>query len=85
MLCVATADAKKKYDAASAWVLAAIALLEEEERMAAVLAEEAHATVALIEPPSPTPLPAPTGRTAPLDDTYEAAVITNIHVQAADV
>jgi hypothetical protein len=49
------ADAKKKYDAARARVLAATALLEEEQRTAVVLVEEARVAVALIEPPSPTP------------------------------
>jgi hypothetical protein len=81
----AAADAKKKYDAAHAQVLATTALLEEEQRVAAALTEEARTMAALIEPPSPTPPPAPTGRVAPSDDDYEAAVITNINVQAASV
>jgi hypothetical protein len=79
---VTAADAKKKHDAACAWVLAATALLKEEQCAAAVLAEEARTAVALIEPPSPL---APVGRAAPLDDDYEVAVIANIHVQAAAV
>jgi hypothetical protein len=49
----------------------------------AVLAEEACVTAALIELPSPTPPPAPVGRAAPSDDGYEAAIIANIHAQAA--
>jgi hypothetical protein len=53
--------------------------------MAAVLAQVARIAMALIEPPSPTPPPGPAGRVAPLDDDYEAAIITNIQVQAADV
>jgi hypothetical protein len=40
---------------------------------------------ALIEPPSPTPTPTPTDRVVPSDDDYEAAVVINIHVQAAGV
>jgi hypothetical protein len=76
---IAAADAKKKYAAAHARVLAATALLEE-ECAAAVLIEEARATVALIEPPSPTPPLAPAGRSAPSHDNYKAAIITNIHV-----
>jgi hypothetical protein len=52
----AVADAKKRYDAAYARVLTAIALLEEEEEHAAtILTDEAHAAVALIEPPLPMP------------------------------
>jgi hypothetical protein len=51
---VATAM-KKKYDAAHARVLAATALLEEEQRASAILAEEARTAAALIEPPSPMP------------------------------
>jgi hypothetical protein len=70
----------KKYDAARAWVLTATALLEEEERMATILIEEARAVAALIEPPLPTPPPAPAGRAAPSDDDYDAAIIANIHV-----
>jgi hypothetical protein len=81
----AAANVNKKYDVARARVLAATSLLDEERRMAAVLVEEAHAMVALIEPPSPTPPPAPTSRAAPSDDDYKAIVIANIHVQAADV
>jgi hypothetical protein len=50
----AITDAKKKYDAARARVLATTALLEEEHAVG-ILAEEACATVALIEPPSPMP------------------------------
>jgi hypothetical protein len=41
--------------------------------------------VALIEPPPPTLPTASTGGTTPSDDDYEAAVIANIHVQAADM
>jgi hypothetical protein len=41
--------------------------------------------VALIEPPPPTLPTTSTGGTTPSDDDYEAAVIANIHVQAADV
>jgi hypothetical protein len=82
---VTAADAKKKHDAACAWVLAATVLLKEEQCTAAVLAEEARTAVALIEPPSPTSPLAPAGRAAPLDDDYEVAVIANIHVQAAAV
>jgi hypothetical protein len=44
------------------------------------LAEEARATVALIEPPSPTPPLAPAGRAAPSDDDYEVTVDASIHV-----
>jgi hypothetical protein len=77
---IAATDAKKKYAAAHARVLAATALLEEEECAAAVLIEEARAAVALIEPPSPTPPLAPAGRSAPSHDNYKAAIITNIHV-----
>jgi hypothetical protein len=39
----------------------------------------------MIEPPSPTPPMAPAGDAALLDDDYEAAIIANVHVQAADV
>jgi hypothetical protein len=77
---VAVADVKKKYDVAGAWILAATALLEEEERAAAVLAEEAHAAAALIKPPLPTPPLAPAGHVAPSDNDYEFIVITNIHI-----
>jgi hypothetical protein len=55
----AAADVKKKYDAARARVLAATALLEEEQHVTVVFDEEACATAALIEPPSPTSLPTP--------------------------
>jgi hypothetical protein len=82
---VAAAADVKEYNAARARVLAATVLLEEEQRAATALAEEARAVAALIEPPSPMPPLAPTGRAAPLDDDYEAAVIANIHVQAAGV
>jgi hypothetical protein len=41
--------------------------------------------VALIEPPSPTPPPAPASGAAPLDNDYKAAIIANVHVQAASV
>jgi hypothetical protein len=85
VMVAAAADAKKKYDTACTWFLAATALLEEEQCAAALLTEEAHATVALIEPPSPMPTLAPAGHTAPSDDDYEVAVIANIHVQAIDV
>jgi hypothetical protein len=54
-----TTYAKKMYDAARARVLAATALLEEEQHVAAALAEEAHTAAALIEPPSPTLPPSP--------------------------
>jgi hypothetical protein len=70
-----TADAKKKYDAARTWVPAATVQLEE-QRTTVILVEEAHTVVALIEPHVPMP---------PSDDDYEAAVITNIHVQAVGV
>jgi hypothetical protein len=53
--------------------------------VAAVLAQVARIAMALIEPPSPTPPPGPAGRVAPLDDDYEAAIVTNIQVQVADV
>jgi hypothetical protein len=79
---VVAVDAKKKYDAACAWVLATTILLKEEQRTAAVLIEEARISVAMIEPPSPTLTLAPAGRATRSDDDYEAAVITNIHVQA---
>jgi hypothetical protein len=75
---------KKKYDASRAQILAATVLLEEEQRAAAVLAEEDRATEALIEP-LPMLTPAPTGRATPSDDDYEAAVIANIHVEAIGV
>jgi hypothetical protein len=75
-----TTYAKKMYDAARARVLAATALLEEEQHVAAALAEEAHTAAALIEPPSPTLPPAPADHIAPLDNDYEAAIIDNIHV-----
>jgi hypothetical protein len=81
----AAADAKKKYDTADARVLAATTLLKEEQCAAAVLTREAHAAAALIEPPSPTlPLDL-TSRAASSDDDYEAAIITNIHVQVIGV
>jgi hypothetical protein len=79
------ADVKKKYDTARAQVLAATALLEEEQCTVVVLTEEAHATVALIEPPSPMPPLAPASHAAPSDNDYETVVIANIHVQAAGV
>jgi hypothetical protein len=83
---VATAAAtKKQYATAHARVLTATALLEEEQRAAVILIEEAHAVVVLIEPPSPMPPPVPGSGTAPSDDDYEAAVITNAPVQVADV
>jgi hypothetical protein len=58
---VIAADMKKRYNTARAWVLAATALLEEEEHVAAVLTVEAHAMATLIKTPSPTlpPPPAP--------------------------
>jgi hypothetical protein len=65
-------DAKKRYDVARARVLAATVLLEEEERAATVLIEEARATAVLIESPSPTPPPAPDGHTALSDDNDQA-------------
>jgi hypothetical protein len=40
---------------------------------------------ALIEPPSPTSPPAPASHAVLPDDDYEAAIIANIHVQAAGV
>jgi hypothetical protein len=52
----AVANAKKRYDVTCARVLTTIALLEEEEEeehVATILANEAHAVVALIEPPLP--------------------------------
>jgi hypothetical protein len=81
----ATVDVKKKYDATRARVLAATALLEEEERAATALAEEAYTAVALIEPPAPTAPLTPAGRAAPSDDDYEVVVIANIHVQAVSM
>jgi hypothetical protein len=80
----AAIDAKKRYDAASAF-LSATTLLEEEERIAAVLVKEARVAAILIETPSPTSPLAPTGGAAPSDDDYEAAIIASIHVQAAGV
>jgi hypothetical protein len=82
---IAATNAKKKYDATHARVLAATALLKQEEHAATALTEEAHAAASLIEPPSPTPPPAPVSCAALSDDDYEAAVISNIHVQAAGV
>jgi hypothetical protein len=81
----AVVDAKKRYDAARARVLTTTTLLEEEERVAAVLTEEGCTTAALIEPSSPTPPPVPVSGATPSDDDYEAAVITNVHVQAVGV
>jgi hypothetical protein len=78
-------DMKKRYDTARAWVLATIALQEEEEHVATILVEEARAAAAPIEPYLPTPPSAPVGRVAPSDDDYEAIVIANIHVQDADM
>jgi hypothetical protein len=75
-------DVKKWYDVGRNRVLATTALLEEEERTATVLAEEARATAALIEPPLPTLPAVPTGPATSSNDDYEAA---NIHVQAANV
>jgi hypothetical protein len=80
---VAVADTKKKYATARTRVLAATAHLEEEQHVAAALTKEARATVALIDPPLPTPPPAPTGHATPSNNDYEASVIANIHVQAA--
>jgi hypothetical protein len=82
---VAATDDVWKYDATRARVLANTTLLEEKEHAAVVLTKEAHATAALIEPPSPTPPPAPAGRAAPSDDDYEDTAIANIHVQGAGV
>jgi hypothetical protein len=75
-----TVDARKRYDATHARVLAATKLLEEEQRVAAILAKEAHIAAVLIEAPSPMPPPAPVGHAAPSDDNYEAIVIANIHI-----
>jgi hypothetical protein len=66
---VAAADAKKKYDATRARVLAA----------------EARAAAALIEHPSPMPPPAPAGRATHSDDDYEATVIANIYIHATSM
>jgi hypothetical protein len=63
-----TTDMKKWYDAAHVRVIAAIALLEEEQHVGAILTEEAHATAALIEAPLPTPPSALTGRATPSDN-----------------
>jgi hypothetical protein len=78
MVVVAT-DPKKRYDASRAQILTAIALLEEEERVAAVLAEETHAAIALVEPPSPTLPLAPADGAAPSNNDYEAIIIANVH------
>jgi hypothetical protein len=76
----------KKANAARAWVLAIAALLEEEQWTEATLRDKAHVATFLIEPPPPTSktetsCPSLTPGTA----DYEAAVITNLHVQATDV
>jgi hypothetical protein len=76
---------KKRYDAAHAWVLTSTALLEEEQPAVVVLTEEAPTATTMIEPPSPTLSPPPAGGAASSDDDYEAAVIANVHVQAAGV
>jgi hypothetical protein len=66
---VAAADAKKKYDATRARVLAA----------------EDRAAAALIKHPSPMPPPAPDGRATHSDDDYEATVIANIYIHATSM
>jgi hypothetical protein len=81
----AAIDAKKRYDAAHARVLTATALLEEKEHVTIVFVKEGHATTVLIEPPSPTSPPGPARGTALSNDDYEAKVIANVHIQAADV
>jgi hypothetical protein len=78
-------DMKKRYDVGCGRVLATTALLEEEEHTATVLAKEARATAALIEPPLPMLPAVPTGPATSSNDDYEATVIANIHVQAASV
>jgi hypothetical protein len=78
---VIAADMKKRYNTARAWVLAATALLEEEQHAAAVLTVEAHAMATLIKTPSPTlPPPPRPGGVAPSDDDHEATVIANVYV-----
>jgi hypothetical protein len=81
----AAIDAKKRYDAAHARVLAATALLEEKEHVTIVFVNEGHAMTVLIEPPSPTSPPGPARGTALSNDDYEAKVIANVHIRAADV
>jgi hypothetical protein len=56
---------RKKLDGTRAWLLDATMLLEEEHRTTTILAKEAHATMALIEPPLPTSPMALTVGTAP--------------------
>jgi hypothetical protein len=83
MVAATATDVKKRYNATRTRILAATVLLEEEEHMVGILAEEAHAMAALIEPPSPTPPSALAGRAASSDNDYEATIIANIHIQAA--
>jgi hypothetical protein len=75
-----TTDVKKRYDATYTWILAVTILLEEEQCMAVILAEEAHATAVLIKPPSPMSPSALAGGAILSDDDYEAVVIANVHV-----
>jgi hypothetical protein len=83
---VAAETAKKKADANRARVLAAAALLEEEQRSAATLEDEARAAAFLIEPPPPTSQTETAGPSlTPGTADYEAAVITNLHIQATGV
>jgi hypothetical protein len=78
-------DVKKWYNATHTQVLAATTLLEEDERIAAILVDEAHTAVILIEPTSPTPPLTPVCGAAPSNGDYEAVVIANVHVQATGV
>jgi uncharacterized protein (DUF885 family) len=75
----AAETAKKKADAAHAWVLTAATLLEEEQQTIATLTDEARADAVLIEPPTSK---TETGGPSLSPDTadYEATVITNLHV-----
>jgi hypothetical protein len=78
-------EAKKKAAAARTRVLAAAVLLEEKQHAATVLDEAARAVVWLIEAPAPPSTLALDGSSSSTADNYEAAVITNLHVQASGV
>jgi hypothetical protein len=82
---VVAKDAKKKAAAARTHVLAAVALLEQEQRVVAQLDEAARVAVCLIKPPAPPSNPMLDNSLSSNLDDYEAAVIVNLHLQASGV